>query len=32
MIVLVGALREDPEDARATKRVIAEILAGGVRT
>jgi aminoglycoside phosphotransferase (APT) family kinase protein len=26
MIVLVSALREDPEDARATKRVIAEVL------
>jgi aminoglycoside phosphotransferase (APT) family kinase protein len=26
MIVLVSALRDDPEDARATKRVIAEVL------
>jgi aminoglycoside phosphotransferase (APT) family kinase protein len=32
MIVLAGALRDDPEDARATKHVIAEILADGVRT
>ena len=28
MIVLVGELRDDPADALATKRVIAEVLAG----
>jgi hypothetical protein len=27
MIVLVGALQDDPEDATATRRVIGEILA-----
>jgi len=32
MIVLVGALRDDPEDAIATKRVIAGILADDLRT
>jgi hypothetical protein len=32
MIVLVGALRDDPEDARATKHVIAEVLSGNLRT
>jgi aminoglycoside phosphotransferase (APT) family kinase protein len=32
MIVLVDALRDDPEDARATKHVIAEVLSGNLRT
>jgi aminoglycoside phosphotransferase (APT) family kinase protein len=32
MFVLVGALRDDPEDAIATKRVIAEVLADDLRT
>jgi aminoglycoside phosphotransferase (APT) family kinase protein len=32
MIVLAGALRDDPEDARATRGVIAEVLAGDLRT
>ena len=31
MIVLVDALRDDPEDARATKGVIAEVLADNLR-
>ena len=31
MIVLAGALRENPEDAIATKRVIAEVLADDLR-
>jgi aminoglycoside phosphotransferase (APT) family kinase protein len=32
MIVLAEALQDDPEDARATKRVIAEVLSGNLRT
>jgi len=32
MIVLVEALRDDPEDARATKKVIAEVLSDNART
>jgi aminoglycoside phosphotransferase (APT) family kinase protein len=32
MIVLAEALQDDPEDARATKRVIAEVLPGNLRT
>jgi hypothetical protein len=32
MIVLVEALRDDPEDARATKKVIAEVLSDNPRT
>jgi aminoglycoside phosphotransferase (APT) family kinase protein len=32
MIVLVDALQDDPEDARVTKHVIAEVLSGDRRT
>ena len=32
MIVLVEALQDDPEDARATKKVIAEVLSDNLRT
>jgi hypothetical protein len=32
MFVLVGALRDDPEDAIATRRVIAGVLADDLRT
>jgi hypothetical protein len=32
MFVLAGALRDDPEDAIATKRVSAEILGDDLRT
>jgi aminoglycoside phosphotransferase (APT) family kinase protein len=32
MIVLVGALRDDPEDAIATRRVLAEVLGDDLRT
>lgn len=32
MFVLVGALRDDPEDAIATKRVITQVLADDLRT